>query len=372
MDDCANYPRRANYRGSNYPGYTVIIQRSHDVFFVPELMAKTKGDKVKTLEAKTNAILKQGCMKCQKLLNTTTVQRSTVPSSNLPKKLTIGSNTNAELHNKPTATANKTLLTRQSESSSDEDGYGSELLKPGHVAIFVAGTGNKDSIPVVDKSPKSSLALSRKKNVGKTGSPQEHASAFTRVAPKRQSTEESEQVNKRQRVLNAKPGPLNSGITAQNTKENTETFKPPQQPSAINTNFSNDVRLTRRKTRSMDMSHDSSHEEKIIRLEAKIIENPDSAQPKQVTVGAKTKTVQGLKRPTHTNTSSNLTKIPYPTLTEQELSKTQGKSSAFTTPHQVDSTSNTSKEQSLLKPSQLSKFAGTKKKLAGQTKVGNC
>ena len=259
-------------------------------------MAKTKGDKVKNLEAKTNAILKRGCMECRKLLNKTTVQGSTASLSNVPKKLTRGSNTNAELHSKPTATGNKTLLTRQSESSSDEDGYGSELLEPGHIATFVAGTGNKDSMPVVDKSPKSWLALSKKKNAGKTGSPQEHASAFTRVAPKRQSTEESEQVNKRQRVLNAKPGPLNSGITAQNTKESTETFKPPQQPSAINTNFSNDVRLTRRKTLSMDKSQDSSHEEKIIRLEAKVIENPDSTQPKQVTLGAKTKNRKRTKK----------------------------------------------------------------------------
>ena len=356
------------------------------MYFFSELMAKTKGDKVKTLEAKTNAVLQQGCLTCKGLLNTTTVQGST---TNLVKKLTTSGNSSAELETKPTATANGTILSggksgatektmsRISESSSDEDGYGSELLQPGHLATFVATTEkqNKGARVVAEKSPKFRLALSRKKNGGNCGSPQEHVSAFTRVAPKRQSTEDSEQANKRQRVLNVKPGPLNSGLSAaQDTKE---TFIPPPQPSAINTNFSNDVRLTRRRTRSMNKSQDStSQEEKIIRLEAK--SDANQMDTKQAPGGARdtarTKTVKGLKRVTHTNTSSNLTKIPHPAATKQESSKgkTPSKSSAFAAPLHANSDSNTTtKEHNNVKSSQLSKLTGIKEKMAVQSKVRN-
>ena len=343
-------------------------------------MAKTKGDKVKALEAKTTAVLRKGCIECKKLLNTT----STGSPSNLVGIPTQNTKTNQKadserearttppvssqkLIEKPTSVATE----RKSESSGDEDGYGSELLVPGHVVATISTSSasqNKSTQPLTERSPKSRLALSRRKNAKNTDSPDGgHVSAFTRVAPKRQSTEDSEQLSKKQRVLTVKPGPLSSsesGLKTNRTTVEGSTFKPPEPPSTINTNFSEDVRLTRRRTRSMDKPEDAPKEGKVYVMEACGNRSQDKLGDSDVTM--KTRGIKGLKRVTHTNTSSsNLSKIPHQTT----KGKTPSKLPTSAIPHPVEVCSDASKEQGLSRSSHLSKFGMAKEKLGGHTKV---
>ena len=356
---------------------------------ISELMAKTKGDKVKVLEAKTTAVLKKGCIECKKLLNTTSIASPSNlvgnPTQNTKTNQKAGSEqesrttppvSSQKLIEKPTSVATE----RKSERSGDEDGYGSELLVPRHVVATISTSNasqNKSTQPLTEKSPKSRLALSRRKNAKSTDSPDGHVSAFTRVAPKRQSTEDSEQLSKKQKVLTVKPGPLDSsetGLKTNRTPVEGSAFKPPVPPSTINTNFSEDVRLTRRRTRSMDKPEDAPKEGKVIVLEACGNRSQDrlgSVKAESVVAGdsdvtMKTRGIKGLKRVTHTNTSSsNLSKIPHHTT----KGKTPSKLPTSAIPHPVEVCSDTSKEQGLTKSSQLSKFSIAKEKLAGHTKV---
>ena len=347
-------------------------------------MAKTKGDKVKVLEAKTTAVLKKGCIECKKLLNTTSTASPSnlvgIPTNNM--KTTQKGDSEQESRTTPPVSSQKliekpvsVITERKSESSGDEDGYGSELLVPRHEVATIstsAASQNKLTQPLTEKSPKSRLALSRRKNTKNTDSPDGHVSAFTRVAPKRQSTEDSDQLCKKQKVLDVKPGPLSSsetGLKSNRTTVEGSTFKPPVHPSTINTNFSGDVRLTRLRTRSMDKSEDAPKEGKVIVLEACGNRSQDklsSGKTEKVVAGDSdvtmtTRGIKGLKRVAHTNTSSSsLSKIPHHTT----KGKTPSKLPTSAIPHPVEVCSDASKEHGLTKSSQLSKL-----KLAGQTKV---
>ena len=349
-------------------------------------MAKTKGDKVKVLEAKTNAVLRKGCIECKKLLNTTSIASPSNlvgnPTQNTKTNQKAGSEqesrttppvSSQKLIEKPTSIATD----RKSESSGDEDGYGSELLVPRHVVATISTSNasqNKSTQPLTERSPKSRLALSRRKNTKNTDSPDGHVSAFTRVAPKRQSTEDSEQRSKKQKVLTVKPGPSETGLKTNRTPVEGSTFKPPVPPSTINTNFFEDVRLTRRRTRSMDKHEDAPKEGKVIVLEACGNRSQDrlsSVKAEKVVAGdsdvtMKTRGIKGLKRVTHTNTSSSsLSKIPHHT----SKGKTPSKLPTSAIPHPVEVCSDASIEQGLTKSSQLSKFSMAKEKLAGHSKV---
>ena len=350
-------------------------------------MAKTKGDKVKVLEAKTTAVLRKGCIECKKLLNTTSIASPSNLVGNPTQNTKINQKAGSEQESRTTPPVSSQKLIekptsvatdRKSESSGDEDGYGSELLVPRHVVATISTSNasqNKSTQPLTERSPKSRLALSRRKNAKSTDSPDGHVSAFTRVAPKRQSTEDSEQLSKKQKVLTVKPGPLDSsetGLKTNRTPVEGSAFKPPVPPSTINTNFSEDVRLTRRRTRSMDKSEDAPKEGKVIVLEACGNRSQDRLDSVKAVVAGdsdvtmKTRGLKGLKRVTHTNTSSsNLSKIPHHTT----KGKTPSKLPTSAIPHPVEVCSDTSKEQGLTKSSQLSKFSIAKEKLAGHTKV---
>ncbi len=125
--------------------------------------------------------------------------------------------------------------------------------------------------PPSQSLPKTRLALSHKRN----SLPSQHISAFTRVEPtKRPSAMQSlpEPTAKRVCGLEAKQGHLDSGlptISKDRTSGNQEclVFKPLQLTN-IDTNFSKDAWLTRRRTASIG-GNESGDNGKVIVLEAK-------------------------------------------------------------------------------------------------------